>query len=215
MNALPDLEALRRNESPAWDVLFDWLSPVARKSARLQLLGYPEEDVEEVAGDAILGLVEKVQEVQAVEELLPFVVRIAKCLGADRRKREGAKKRGRRLESSLEQLLEQSGDAGIPPSSNRPDQEVQRRERLSSLGQLLQKLKPPIMQLLIGFYILGQSYEELGRQHHLAIGSIGVYLNRGIEKLRGEIAQTPGASEALKIVTALVAHIMTYLLKYS
>jgi hypothetical protein len=65
MSALPDLDALRRNDSAAWDRLHLWLSPEARRSARFHLIGFPEAEVKDVAGEAICLLVESVKQIAA------------------------------------------------------------------------------------------------------------------------------------------------------
>lgn len=212
-NDLPSLDALRRNDPAAWDRVFLWLSPEAQKAAWFPLSGFPEQDVREVASDAMAKLVDAVPTIDRVESLLPRIKAIAKNLAIDHQRRADAAKRGRALGSSLEAMREESGDAHMPSSADRPDLEVQRTERRSDLERALKKLKPPLMELIVGFYIMGLSYDELARNHRMAAGSVGPSLYRGIAQLRSEISNDP-TLDGLRLSAAILASLLPFLLAH-
>jgi len=46
------------------------------------------------------------------------------------------------------------------------------------------RLKPEQRALLADFFLHALSYEQIAAKHGLAMGSVGVYLKRGLEALR-------------------------------
>ena len=87
----------------------------------------------------------------------------------------------------------------LPPPADsvpetRSDQETA-RQKLKELGleqkelaevlrKLLAELKPPQGEILADFFQHALSYEEIAKKHGLALGSVGVYLKRGLEAIR-------------------------------
>ena len=63
------------------------------------------------------------------------------------------------------------------------------------LGKLLQDvqadLKPELRAILRDFFSDRLSYEQIAARHEIAIGSVGVYLKRGLESLRKLAARHP------------------------
>jgi len=208
---LPNLEALLRNDHAAWNQCFNWLSPIARKVARLRLYGYPEEDVDDVASEVMKQLAHQIREIDKVEALPGWIQMVAKRLAIDHHRKASAQKRGKAVETSLEELTEEGGDSQLPVSGDRPDLDIERRERNSVVAKALKRLKPPLMELLLGFYVIGLSYEELAKNHRMALGSVGPTLNRGITQLRSEMKREPGVA-GLNFLLALPAQLLPFLL---
>ena len=70
------------------------------------------------------------------------------------------------------------------PTANSPLAALEQKEVAERLSQTLSKLKPPQGAILTDFFLNGLSYEEIARKHGIPIGSVGVYLKRGLETLR-------------------------------
>ncbi len=51
-------------------------------------------------------------------------------------------------------------------------------------GATLAELKPPLGEILSDFFLHGLRYEEIARKRGVAVGSVGVYLKRGLEAMR-------------------------------
>src|SRR6266446_7586484 len=100
----PDLRLLRHGDNDAWDAAFRWLWPVAFSVAELKLKPFLPGDVEDVAIEALEELVDKVREVEHVEELKPLASSIAHNLSVSRLRERFAKKRGAGQTESLETL---------------------------------------------------------------------------------------------------------------
>jgi RNA polymerase sigma-70 factor (ECF subfamily) len=95
-----------------------------------------------------------------------------------------AKKRGEGRTGSSEAV---QGAAVIDcpdPTANSPLAALEQKELAECLSRTISKLKPPQGAVLKDFFLDGLSYEGIARKHGIPIGSVGVYLKRGLETLR-------------------------------
>lgn len=181
---LPDLKALRAGDVGAWDDAFAWLWPAAFRAARPILERHLPAEVEGVAIQAIEELVEEVKQVVSVEELKPLVASIAHNLAVSRLREHFAAKRGGGQTESLEARQEDCGDVPEAIAADSPVAALERKELAERLQRLLAALKPPLGEMLADFFLRGLSYEEIAKKHGIALGSVGVFLKRGLECLR-------------------------------
>jgi RNA polymerase sigma-70 factor (ECF subfamily) len=70
------------------------------------------------------------------------------------------------------------------PAADSPLAALEQKELAERLSRTLSKLKPPQGAVLTDFFPQGLSYEGIARKHGLPIGSVGVYIRRGLETLR-------------------------------
>lgn len=180
---LPDLKALQSGDAGAWDAAFRWLWPAAFGAAQAKLQPFLPGDVEDVAIEALEELIEVVMRVKTVEELKPLVASIAHHRAVSRLREHFATKRGSGQTASLEARAEE-GREDAEAAADSPLASLQRKELAGFLGTLLAELKPPQGELLADFFLHGLSYEEMAKRHGLAVGSVGVYLKRGLESVR-------------------------------
>ena len=181
---LPDLQALQRGDAAAWDMAFPWLWPAAFGAAQVTLQPYFPAEVEDVAIESLEALVEKVRELKSVEELKPLVASIAHHRAVSLLRERFAKKRGEGRTGSPEAV---QGAAVIDcpdPTANSPMAALEQKELAECLSRTISKLKPPQGAVLKDFFLDGLSYEGIAQKHGIAIGSVGVYLKRGLETLR-------------------------------
>jgi DNA-directed RNA polymerase specialized sigma24 family protein len=106
-----------------------------------------------------------------------------------------AAKRGAGKTGSLEAIQEAGGNPGEPTADPSPLDALEQKELAALLTGALRELKPPLGDILADFSLHGRSYDEIARRHGLAMGSVGVYLKRGLGKLR---TLWPGRGEAGK-----------------
>jgi RNA polymerase sigma factor (sigma-70 family) len=180
---LPDLRALQRGDAAAWDAAWPWLWPAAFGAAHVTLHPYLPAEIEDVAIEALEELVEKVRVLKSVEELKPLAASIAHHRAVSRLRQHFAAKRGSGQTESLDAKQAEAGDLPECVSADSPLAALEQKELAAVLGQLLAELKPPQGELLADFFLRGLSYEEMAKKHGLAIGSVGVYLNRGLEAI--------------------------------
>ena len=180
---LPDLKALQSGDAGAWDAAFQWLWPCAFAVAQAKLQPYLPGDVEDAAIEALEHLVEIVPQVKSVEELKPLAASIAHHRAVSRLREHFAAKRGSGQTASLEARAEE-GQEDAEAAADSPLASLERKELAGVLRKLLADLKPPQGELLADFFLRGLSYEEMAKKHGLAVGSVGVYLKRGLESVR-------------------------------
>jgi RNA polymerase sigma factor (sigma-70 family) len=180
----PDLTALQQGDAEAWDEAFRWLWPVAFSAAQLKLQPFLPSEIEDVAMEALEEMVERARQVKQVEELKPLTASIAHHRAVSRLREHFAKKRGKGKTESLD-FLQSEGAADYPDgTSPGPVLALEHKELAERLGETLSELKPPQGAILNDFFMNGLPYEEISLKHGVAIGSVGVYLKRGLETLR-------------------------------
>ena len=77
-------------------------------------------------------------------------------------------------------------DGGASPLDN-----LKATELASLLGELQRVLKPEHLAIITDFYQYRLSYEEIAAKHGIAVGSVGVYLKRGLDALRQAAGRRP------------------------
>jgi len=180
----PDLHALQVGDPEAWDAAFRWLWPTVFAVAQLKLQPYFPSEVEDVAIEALEELVEKVRVIKSSEELKPLAASIAHHRAVSLLRERFAKKRGEGKTGSLDAPTEDGETKHEPASGDSPLEYLEQRELAERLGQSLTELKPPLGEILSDFFLHGLRYEEIAKKRGVAVGSVGVYLKRGLEAMR-------------------------------
>lgn len=181
---LPDLGALKTGDASAWDEAFGWLWPAVFAVAKLKLQPYLPNEVEDVAIESIEQLVEKVRRVKSVEELKPLAASIAHRRSVSLLRKRFAKKRGEGKTDSLDAQPDEGVSLEEPPSGDSPLADLEQMELSQRLGKSLAELKTPMGDILSDFFLHGLRYEEIAKKRGVAVGSVGVYLKRGLEAMR-------------------------------
>lgn len=179
-----NLRALQADDAAAWDDAFHWLWPVAFSAAQAKLQPYLPAEVEDVAIESLEALVEKVRSLKSVEELKPLVASIAHHRAVSRLREWFTKTRGGGKTIPLDPLGE-GGLADCPdPVADSPPVVLEQKELAQRLRRTIGELRPPTDAIMMDRFISELSYEEIARKHGIPIGSVGVYLKRGLETLR-------------------------------
>ncbi len=181
---VPDLCALKTGDTNAWDEAFSWVWPAVFAVAKLKLQPYFPNEVEDVAIESIEQLVEKVRGVKSVEELKPLAASIAHHRAVSLLRERFAKKRGEGKTDSLDAPPDEGANPHELASSDSPLADLEQKELAQRLGKSLAELKPPMGDILSDFFLHGLRYEEIARSRGVAVGSVGVYLKRGLEAMR-------------------------------
>ena len=214
MSEMPDLSGLARNESAAWDPLFEWLYPTAFAAAESKLGEILPQEVEDVAIEAIEILMGKLGDNPSVGDLRPLVCVIARDKAVDRLRMHFSKKRGEGKLDSLDDHLGDDGAAGTPHSQNQPETDIHQKEMAHFIRALTEKLNPKIRDLLSDFFLHGRKYDELAAAHGIAKNSVGVYLKRGLDGIREELAQQPKLAGELRTLIGLPSRLISLLLSF-
>ena len=158
--------------------------PTVLAVAHFKLNPFLPDEVEDAAIEALEAIVEKVRSVGSADELKPLAASIAHNLAVSRLRNRFAQKRGAGITESLDAPKDEAGHVNEPASEVSPLDELGQKELAERLKESLARLKPPSGQILEDFFLRGFSYEEIAKKRGVAIGSVGVYLKRGLEAMR-------------------------------
>lgn len=180
----PNLDLLKAGDQATWDSAFQWLWPTAFAVARNKLFKSPDE-VQDIAIESITKLIRHVSKVGRVEELKAILAKIThdECVGYIRS--NTALKRGEGNILSLDELLEQTGDHFVGSTVS---EDFGNRDLVRLIMNLAEGLKPKEKLVFEEFHLHGLNYGDISSKHGIPQGSIGVYLKRAIETLRGLLA---------------------------
>ena len=109
---------------------------------------------------------------------------IAHHRAVSRLRQHFAAKRGSGRTESLEAREDAGGSGETAAAGDSPLDALTQKELANVLGGMMAQLKPPQGELLEDFFVSGLSYEEMAKKHGVAVGSVGVYLKRGLEAMR-------------------------------
>lgn len=179
-----DIKSLQCGDSAAWDEAFRWLWPTVFAVAQLKLQPYFPNEAEDVAIEALEELVDKVRTIKASEELKPLAASIAHHRAVSLLRERFAKKRGEGKTESLDDPLPDGATGHETVSDDSPLVDLEQKELAERLGKSLEELKPPLGGILSDFFLHGLRYEEIAKKRGVAVGSVGVYLKRGLEAMR-------------------------------
>jgi len=199
---MPELKALRAGNPDAWDEAFHLLWPTAFAVVQLKLSPFCPADVEDVAIEALEELVEKVETVKSVDELKPLLAGIAHNRSVSLLRERFAKKRGSGKVESLDVAPNGHEDTRLdPPAPESSLDGLNSADLANLLTGLLANLKPDHRAVLEDFFLNGLSYAQISSRRGLALGTVGVYLKRGLEAIREAGGEHP---ELLKELEAFL-----------
>jgi RNA polymerase sigma factor (sigma-70 family) len=181
---LPDLQALQNGDDGAWDMMFPVLWPAAFGAAQVALQPYLPSDVEDVAIEALEELVEKVRSVRAVEELRSLAASIAHNRAVSRLRQHFAAKRGSGKTESLDPEQFETDEIPLGTALDSPLASLQQKEMAEVLRCIIAELKPPQGEIVADFFLRGLKYGEIATKRQVAVGTVGVYLKRGLDTMR-------------------------------
>jgi RNA polymerase sigma-70 factor (ECF subfamily) len=180
----PDLNALKSGDEAAWDAAFDWLWPTVFAVAQLKLQPFLPDEVEDVAIEALEELVANVRGVNSVDELKPLAASIAHNRAVSLLRKRFAQKRGVDKTESIDVPADEGKAKDIAAPGDSPLDSLAEKELAARLQKSLSELKPPQGEILSDFYLHNLRYEQIAKNRGVPVGSVGVYLKRGLEAMR-------------------------------
>jgi RNA polymerase sigma-70 factor (ECF subfamily) len=113
----------------------------------------------------------------------PWLLAVARTVGADVRRRESRKKRAAPFARATDVAID------APDIAPTPAEAAEQHEQQSRMLELLRKLPEEYSQPLTLRYIAGADYETIGRQLGLTNGSLRGLLTRGMARLREAMSE--------------------------
>lgn len=175
-----DIEQLKAGDRIAWSRAWEILYDLSMKVCYLAASDLNHQDHEDVAAESITEVMDYVSGVGSFEECKKLVVTISKNRLIDLFRRRSAQKRppGKPLSPEDPVVINI-----VDPNQERPDVAAMKAERALILTLALKQIPEQYRKVVEDFYLKGLKQQEIADKHGLAIGSIGNYLQRGLEAL--------------------------------
>ncbi len=184
------IDACRRGESDAWDMLFDkYYGIVARFVFQLSA-EFSHEDTEEICQETFLSVVRSLKSFQAKSAFQTWLLRIAANKAMDyRQKTKAAKRGGNAIHVSLDGARD-SEDPPIDPPSMRPGPDVLaiQAEACQLVRQSLDRLGDTCREIIELRYYGDLSYDEIASELRLNPKTVSSRLSKCLDQL-GAIAK--------------------------
>lgn len=185
------MEQLAAGDPEGWNEAFRCLFPVAFEAARSRLSGTLQDECEDVAMETLSDILDSGANVASDDELKPLTAAIARNKASDRLRRHLAEKRGGNNVESLDLIVE--ANAGEPAGFAQSD--FLDRLNVQELRELLTDLSAGVKKeyrIVLRDHFFDQlSYQEIADKRQISLGSVGVYLQRGLGSLRSALARKP------------------------
>ena len=175
-----DIEQLKAGDPTAWNRAYGVLYDLSMKVCYLAASDLNHQDHEDVAVEAITEVMDYVKTVGSFEECKKLVVTISKNRLLDRFRSRATEKHGA---GKVESLEGKEGFDAVDPNQERPDVAAMKAERALILNLALKQIPEQYRKVVEDSYLKGLKQQEIADKHGLAIGSIGNYLQRGLEAL--------------------------------
>ncbi len=176
-----EIEQLKAGDRTAWRRAWEILYAISLSVCYSQASTLSHQDHEDVAAESITEVVDYIEKVNSFEECKKLVVTISKNRLLDRFRHRSAQKRDGNLTESIEA---KEGFDAVDPAQQQPDALVLLGENALILAEALKGVPEQYRKVVEDFYLKGSTQQEIADRHGLKIGSIGVYLDRGLKALR-------------------------------
>jgi RNA polymerase sigma factor (sigma-70 family) len=186
------LNKLQHGDEEAWDEAFRRLYPAAFAAARHPLAALTPSEAEDIAIEALTLLLPKVKQVAGFDELRLLVITIASRKAISEKRRQLADKRGGGDLTSLDAMQDDEMLRFEPAEQLLTHLTgTDLRELSQLLDTALSGLEPRQADLLRDFLMHHFPYRELAEKYRMPVGSIGVSLARGLDKIRAQLQTMP------------------------
>lgn len=185
------IERLQTGDPEVWEDTFRCLYPVAFESARPRLGQSLFHECEDVATETLTALFETISTVSSENELKPLTAAIARNKAADRVRRNCAFKRGAGEVESLENLSENDELPIADHAHENLFDSLAVNEMRELIVELAANVKKEYRIVVRDFYVEQRTYAEISQKRGISVGSVGVYVQRGLTAMRTTLSKNP------------------------
>jgi RNA polymerase sigma factor (sigma-70 family) len=164
------------------------LYPIAYRTAKSPRLNLNDSDAEEVAAQALREIADCVEKVDSFDGLKALTVTISRRRSISKLRMNTAKSRGSHLTDSIEASQEQEESYGLQLSDDAPtpDQDLERADLIRAVREFINTLEGNVRDVVGCIYVEGLSYKESAEKLGMTTSNVGVYLSRGLQRLKRE-----------------------------
>jgi len=182
MDLEPDIQLLKKADQDEWSKAMDWLMPVAKWESRDKIGKILPNQIEDIAIEAIHAVSEKVHEFKHSSEIKAILRKITRNMAVDALRKHYAIKRGGGKVVSLD---DDENHEEIPDTTiEDTDSKYSKLHNGDLIQKALQILSEKERKCIISRFLDKKSFKEISEEHDIPMGSIGVTIERGLDKMR-------------------------------
>jgi RNA polymerase sigma-70 factor, ECF subfamily len=184
------LAGCRRNDSAAWEELFDLHYDAACRFVFQLHHQFTREDAEEIAQETFLSVIKNIDSFQCHSQFQTWLFRIAANKARDfAEKKVAAKRGGGKTPVSLDAQDSETGlSLDLASENPGPDASLITTEQMTLVRQSLDVLGQPCREIIELRYFGDLSYEELAKELKLNVKTVSSRLSKCLDRLE-EIAR--------------------------
>ena len=186
-----NIKVLRKGDRDEYVKAYPYLFAAAKSAAKRKLPESLFSESEDIATTAVCRVFEKLPKylrIRTHEDLIGFTVSIAYQEACDNLRRHLSQKRG---SGQVESTNEAEDDGGFADNETSVEKNIHILERAKLLTFLKKKLNPKDQGILDDWFMSEMSYSEIAQKHKIALGSVGVYINRALSAMKKIIQSVP------------------------
>ena len=184
----PTISDLVARDQDVWRVAFSILYPIAYRTAKSARVNLSDSDAEEVAAQALREIADCVEKVDSFDGLKALTVTISRRRSISKLRMITARSRGSHLTDSIEASQETEDSFGLQlrDEALTPDQDLEHADLIHAVREFINTLEGNVKNVVGCIYVEGLSYKESAEKLGMTTSNVGVYLSRGLQRLKRE-----------------------------
>ena len=193
----PRLDDLVNNDQSAWREAFKLLYPIAYRAAKSPRINLNDADAEEVAAQVLREIVDCAEKVSSLDGLKALTVTVSRRRSISKLRMLTAVSRGRGITKSIDESKDKEGYSEIQviDEALTPDQDLEKSDDIKLVRDSIDSLEGNVRDVVVCKYVEGLTYEESAQKLDMTTSNVGVYLSRGLQRLKKEFDKKPHYKE--------------------
>ena len=189
----PRLDDLVNNDQSAWREAFKLLYPIAYRAAKSPRINLNDADAEEVAAQVLREIVDCAEKVSSLDGLKALTVTVSRRRSISKLRMLTAGSRGRGITDSIDESKDKEGysEIQITDEALTPDQDLEKSDLIKGVRDFIETLEGNVRDVVACIYVEGLTYKESAQKLGMTTSNVGVYLSRGLLRLKKEFEKKP------------------------
>jgi RNA polymerase sigma-70 factor (ECF subfamily) len=187
------LNDLKKHDHDSWSEAFPILWKIAFRCANSASLNLSIEEAKDVAAQAMSDISSCVGKVDSYNGLKALTASISRRKAISFLRKKTAEKRGDANTHSINAINSDGEEfvLQIPANDSDPASDMQVADLIIFVRIFVKTLDGKVGEVIVCVFIEGLSYKEVSDKLNIPVSTVGVYLSRGIQRLRKKIEEQP------------------------
>lgn len=187
------LNDLKKHDHDSWSEAFPILWKIAFRCANSASLNLSIEEAKDVAAQAMSDISSCVEKVDSYNGLKALTASISRRKAISFLRKKTAEKRGDANTQSINAINSDGEEfvLQIPANDSDPASDMQVADLIIFVRIFVKTLDGKVGEVIVCVFIEGLSYKEVSDKLNIPVSTVGVYLSRGIQRLRKKIEEQP------------------------